>query len=47
MARPNPNFIIGMGVTITNQLDSTKLKQYNTKILEWDLFAQLQIGPTF
>jgi len=47
MPRPNPNFAISLGATIINQLDSTRLKHSNAKILEWDLFAQLQIGPMF
>jgi hypothetical protein len=47
MPKPNPNFVIGLGVMITNLLDSTRLKQSNTKILEWDLFMQLQIGLMF
>jgi hypothetical protein len=34
MPRPNPNFAIGMGVTITTLLDSTRLKHSNTKILQ-------------
>ncbi len=43
----NPNFIRGLCVTITKLLDSTKAKHSNTKILDWDLFAQLQISPKF
>jgi hypothetical protein len=47
MLRPNLNFAIGLDVMSTNLLDSTRPKHFNTKILEWDLFAQLQIGPIF
>jgi hypothetical protein len=47
MPRPNPNFAIGMGVKITNLLDSIRPKHSNTNILKWDLFAQLQIHPMF
>jgi len=47
MPRSNLNFSIGIGVMITNLLDSTRPKHSNTKILKWDLFKQLQIGPTF
>jgi hypothetical protein len=44
---PNLNFVISLGVRIIGLLDSTKLKHFNTKILNWDLFAQLYIGFTF
>jgi hypothetical protein len=47
MPRPNLNFVIGLGVIIINLLDSIRPKHSNTKILEWDLFAQLQIRPMF
>jgi hypothetical protein len=47
MPRPNPNFNIGMGVTITNLLDLTKPKHFKTKILKWNLFAIVQISPIF
>jgi len=32
---------------IINLLDLIRPKHFNIEILEWDLFAQLQIGPTF
>ncbi len=41
MPRPNPNFVIGLCVMIIKLLDSTRPKHFNTKILNWDLFAQL------
>jgi hypothetical protein len=47
MPKLNPNFIMGLCVTIIKLLDSTKPKQSNTQILNWDLFVQLQIGPKF
>jgi len=47
MPRPNLNFVIGLGVIIINLLDSIRPKHSNTKILERDLFAQLQIRPMF
>ncbi len=47
MPRPNFNFVIGLCVMITKLLDSTRLKHSNTKILYYELFLQLQIGPTF
>jgi hypothetical protein len=47
MPRPNLNFVIGLGVMITKLVDSTRPKHFNTKILDWDLFAQLQIGFIF
>jgi hypothetical protein len=34
MPRPNLNFVVGLGVTITTLLDSTRPKHYNTKILQ-------------
>jgi hypothetical protein len=47
MTRPNPNFVVGLCVMITKLLDSTSPKHSNTKILDWDLFAQLLIGSMF
>jgi hypothetical protein len=41
MPRPNPNFVMGLHVTFIELLDSTKPKDSNTQILDWDLFAQL------
>jgi hypothetical protein len=35
MPKQNPIFIIGMGVTITTLLDSTRPKHFNTKILKF------------
>jgi hypothetical protein len=37
MPRPNPNFVIGMGVMITILLDSIGPKHFNTKILQLSL----------
>ncbi len=34
MPRPNPNFVVGMGVTIITLLDSTRPKHSMTKILQ-------------
>jgi hypothetical protein len=39
MPRSNSNFDIGMGVIITTLLDSTILKQSNTKILQVSLLV--------
>jgi hypothetical protein len=39
MPRPNPNFVIGMGVIITMLLDSTLLKHFNTKIFQVSLLV--------
>jgi hypothetical protein len=36
-----------LGVTIINMLDSSRLKHSNAKMLEWELFTQLQVGPMF
>jgi hypothetical protein len=47
MSRPNLNFVMGLRVTIIELLDSTKPKHSNTQMLNWDLFAQLQIGFKF
>jgi hypothetical protein len=41
MPRPNPNFVMGLCVAIIKLLDSTRPKQSNTQLLDWDLFAQL------
>jgi hypothetical protein len=38
---------MGLYVTIMKLLDSTKPKHSNTQILDWDLFAQLEIGFKF
>jgi hypothetical protein len=38
---------MGLRVMIIKLLDSTKPKQSNIQILNWDLFAQLQINPKF
>jgi len=46
-AKANLNFIMGLCVTITKLLDSTKPKHSNTQILDWDLFVQLHIGSKF
>jgi hypothetical protein len=34
MLRSNPNFVIGLGVTIITLLNSTRPKHFNTKILQ-------------
>jgi len=47
MPEPNLNFVMGLCVIITELLDSIKPKHFNTQILDWDLFAQLRIGPKF
>jgi hypothetical protein len=47
MPKSNPNFVIHMGVRIINLLYSTRLKHFNAKMLDWELFAQLYIGPVF
>jgi hypothetical protein len=39
MPRLNPNFVIGMGVTITILLDSIGPKRFNTKILQVSLLV--------
>jgi hypothetical protein len=39
MLRSNPNFAIGLGVTITTLLNSTRLKHFNTKILRASLLV--------
>jgi hypothetical protein len=44
MPKPNRNFAIGLGVTITILLGLTKPKHLNTKILQASLFA---LNPSF
>jgi hypothetical protein len=39
MLRSNPNFAIGLGVTITTLLNSTRPKHFNTKILQASLLV--------
>ncbi len=39
MPRPNPIFVIGLGVTIITLLNSIRLKHFNMKILQVTFFA--------
>jgi len=41
MPMPNLNFVIGLCVMTTKLLDLIRPKHFNTKILYYDLFAQL------